>query len=443
MVSTAPPSAFHRRRRGLLAAACMAASALLAAASAATPAAGTEPAPPQALDVLHWWTSVSERRAADHLDARLAEVGIQWRDTAIAGGAGMAAAKVMKGRLLSGRPPAVSQLIGAVLRDWADLGLVLELDGVARQGEWARTLFPAVQAHVTHRGHVVAAPLGVHRINVLLYNRRLFDRLKLAPPQDWAAAERAAQALRQAGYLPVAWSDEPWQVATVFEALLLAEGGPALYQRLIVERDPDAYGRLAVGRALERLRWWRSLGSSGERPWTEAAREVAADRAGMLIMGDWAKGELMALGSQLGESFDCLPVPGTAGSHLYSIDTLAMLTGDYSRQSVQERMAAQLFSAPVQQGYNRIKGSVPVRRDIDPQALDSCARDSWLTFSRADAPRLPSLAHRMAADEALKDALMATVHRYAVDQRQGTEATQRRLATLVRALHKPPVTGTP
>ncbi|MCW7538987.1 ABC transporter substrate-binding protein [Aquabacterium sp. A7-Y] len=434
MVSTAPPSAPHRCRRRLLAAALLAAAGSTAAAP---PAAIPEPAPPQALDVLHWWTSVSERRAADHLDARLADVGIQWRDSPIAGGAGMAAAKVMKGRLLSGRPPAVSQLIGAVLRDWADLGLVLELDAVARQGEWSRLLFPAVQSHVIHRGHVVAAPLGVHRINLLLYNRRLFTRLKLAPPKDWAAAEQAALALRKAGYAPVAWSDEPWQVATVFEALLLSEGGPRLYQQLIVSREPEAYAEAAVGRALERLRWWRALGSAGERPWTEAAREVAHDRAGMLIMGDWAKGELIALGSELGESFDCLPVPGTAGSHLYSIDTLAMLTGDYSRQAAQERMAAHLFSLPVQQGYNRLKGSVPVRRDIDPLGLDSCARDSWQTFANPSAPRLPSLAHRMAADEALKDALIAAVHRYAVDERQDTEATQRRLATLVRALHKP------
>ncbi|AKJ26778.1 ABC transporter substrate-binding protein [Caldimonas brevitalea] len=403
---------------------------------------------PQALDVLHWWTSVSERRAADHLDARLADVGIQWRDTAIAGGAGMAAAKVMKGRLLSGRPPAVSQLIGEVLRDWADLGLVLELDAVARQGEWAKTLFPVVQAHVTHRGHVVAAPLGVHRINVLFYNRRLFERLKLAPPADWAAAERAAVALQRAGHTPVAWSDEPWQVATVFEAMLLAEGGPQLYQQLLVARDPQAYADAAVGRALERLRWWRSLAPAGgrraERAWTDAAREVAHDRAGMLIMGDWVKGELLALGSQLGNGFDCLPVPGTAGTHLYSIDTLAMLTGDYAHQAAQERMAAQLFTPTVQLGYNRLKGSVPVRRDIDPHTLDACARDSWQTFARESAPRLPSLAHRMAADEAMKDALMAAVHRYAVDERQSTAATQRRLATLVRALaHKTPVTATP
>lgn len=394
------------------------------------------PAAAEQLDVLHWWTSASERQAAEYLRARVAEIGIAWHDTGIVGGAGMAAAKVMKTRVLAGQPPAVAQLIGETLREWADLGLVLELDEVARRGDWRPSMFPAVQAHVTQRGHVIAVPLGVHRINTLLYNRKLFAQLGLAPPVDWAAIERAAVVLRRSGHVAVAWSDEPWQVATVFESMLLSEGGAALYRRLFVQRDAEAFETPAVARALERLRWWRALGTDhpAERPWTDSVRDLAQDRAGLLIMGDWAKAELMSAGLSPGDAFDCAVVPGTAGVHLYSVDTFAMLTGDYSHQPAQERMAALLFSPLVQLGYNRLKGSVPARTDIDPEALDGCGRESWRSFSRSEVQRVPSLTHRMAVDETLKDVIVGAVHRYAVDGNQTTSATQHRLATLLRAL---------
>jgi len=396
--------------------------------------------PPEPLDVLHWWTSRSERQAADYLRGRVGELGIAWHDTSIAGGAGMAAAKVMKSRVLAGQPPAVAQLIGEVLRDWAELGLVLELDDVARRGDWRQSMFAAVQAHVIQRGHVVAVPLGVHRINTLLYDRRLFAQLHLAPPKDWEAVERAALALKRAGRTPVAWSDEPWQVATVFETLLLSEGGAPLYRQLFIQRDAAAFETPAVARALERLRWWRSLAGEhpSERAWTESVQELARGRAGMLIMGDWAKAELMSAGLLPGEGFDCTEVPGTAGAHLYSVDTLAMLTGDYSHQAAQERMAAFLFGPSVQLGYNRLKGSIPVRNDIDPDTLDSCARDSWRGFARADVSRVPSLTHRMVLDETLKDVIVGTVHRYATENKPGTLETQHRLATLLRALTRKP-----
>ena len=66
----------------------------------------------EALQVLHWWTSAGERRAADVLVARLAQEGIEWRDAGIAGGAGVGAGKVLKSRVLAGNSPEVMQLIG-------------------------------------------------------------------------------------------------------------------------------------------------------------------------------------------------------------------------------------------------------------------------------------------------------------------------------------------
>ncbi|MDR7377967.1 glucose/mannose transport system substrate-binding protein [Rhodoferax ferrireducens] len=392
-------------------------------------------AQPMPVDVLHWWTSTSERRAANQLSLYLAANGVQWRDAAIPGGGGMAAVKVLKSRVLMGDPPDVAQLIGTTLTEWADVGLVLPLNTVAARQRWAQNMFPTVMELVSYQGDVIAAPLGIHRINTLLYNRRVFARLGLLPPKTWAEFELVARKLLAQGIKPLAWSDEPWQIATVFESVLLGEAGPALYRELIVQRKSSAWLDPRVERALTRLRWLRSI--QGETPreqnWTDAARELLQGSVGMMVMGDWAKGELMAWGASPGKDFGCVVVPGTDNMHLYSIDTLAMLVNVRHREATQEKVAELVSSLPAQLAYNRIKGSVPVHRDADVSSLDSCARDSWDTFADPRSARVPSLAHRMAADESIKDAVAQTLWRYLTDARMEPSEAQRRLAAVIRA----------
>ena len=395
-------------------------------------------AQPLPLDVLHWWTSSSEQLAVDQLKAHLLFNGMRWKDAAIPGGGGMAAVKVLKSRVLMGDPPDVAQLIGSTLTEWADMGLVLPLNSVATRQKWGQNLFPTVMDLVSYKGDVIAAPLGIHRINTLLYNRRLFARLGLKPPRNWAEFEAVSRSFKAAGIKPLAWSDEAWQIATVFESLLLGEAGPALYHEMIVLRKKSAWLDPRVEKALQRLRWLR--GDSGdipsERAWTVSARELMNDSAAMMIMGDWAYGELLAWGASADTDVGCVVVPGTARMHLYSVDTLAMLVNGRHRVAQQERMAETVSGMTAQLAYNRIKGSVPVRRDLSAatlNAMEACARDSWETFASPAAARAPSLAHRMAADEATKDAVAQVLWRYLTDPGMDAGEAQKRLASIIRA----------
>jgi glucose/mannose transport system substrate-binding protein len=397
---------------------------------ATAPAAGGE-----SLQVLHWWTSASERRAANALAARLREDGVEWRDGAIPGGAGLGAGKVLKSRVLAGDAPDATQIIGASIGEWAELGLLLEFDNVAASGGWSSALFPTIYSLVQHRKHVVAAPLGIHRINTLFYNRKLFARLKLAPPATWAEFEQAARALRAAGVAPLAQSSEPWQVAALFENLVLAEGGPEYYRELFVRQSPRAVMDKRLLAAFEHLRTTKSwMQSQDELPWTETVRRFTRHEAAMLVMGDWAKAEMNDWGYATDDEFSCAPMPGTGKVHLYSVDTLAMFSKDYGHMGAQEKLARLAATPAMQQQYNAIKGSVPVRRDADPARMDSCARASWLAFGKGTAAQAPSMVHRMAADEESRDAIIAEVHRFFVDDTVSAMDAQRRLAAILRAL---------
>lgn len=407
-----------------------------AAAVACALAVGPVAAAQTPLQVLHWWTSAGERRAVQVLGQQMAAEGLQWQDAAIPGGAGIGAAKVLRGRVLAGDAPQATQIIGASIAGWAELGLLLELDEVAAAGQWSTALFPTIDALLHHRGHVVAAPLGIHRINTLFVNRALLARHGLALPRSWADLEQLAQRLQQAGVVPLAQSSEPWQVATLFENLLLASASAELYRELFVQHLPKALDDPRFTEALLRLRrlkgWTRQ--PLGEQTWTESLRQVRAGEAAMLVMGDWAKGELAAWGDGAEEALACLSTPGTEPYHLYSVDTLVMFAADFSHQAAQEKLARLLLTPQLQQEYNRTKGSVSVRRDADPARMDACARASWTAFAQGPGAQVPSLTHRMATDETSRDALISELHRFFVNDAMSPAELRRRLTSMLRVL---------
>jgi len=398
---------------------------------------GTAMAREQSLQVLHWWKSTSERKAVDLIAQRLGEQDIGWRDGMIPSGSGVGAGIVLRSRMLAKDAPEVAQLNGIVIRDWARLNLLLELDTVAAAGHWNKLLLPAVASTIQYDGHVYAAPLGIHRINTLFFNRKLLARVGQPVPTTWQEFERVAAKLQQAGIVPLAQSSEPWQVATLFETMVLAEGVD-LYRSLFQNRSAAAYADPRLAAALARLRATkRWMGSPiQERRWEASVRELAENRAAMMVMGDWVKGELVERGLAVGEDFGCAASPGTARYHLYNVDTLSMLGTHPELRPAQEKLAALALSPAVQADYNHIKGSIPVLRNPALAKMDACARASWKLFASGAEAQVPSLVHRMATDEIVRDAIVAEVHRFFLDDSVTVADTQRRLGTIASTFIK-------
>ncbi|GAB2863795.1 ABC transporter substrate-binding protein [Pseudoduganella ginsengisoli] len=411
---------------------------IAALAVAACFIAGGAPARADSLQVLHWWQSASERKAVDLIAARLAEQdNIGWRDGMVPSGSGAAAAIVLRSRMLAKDAPEVAQVNGIVIRDWARLELLQNLDAVAQAGKWDKVLLPAVAEAIQSDGHVYAAPVGIHRMNNLFYNRKLLARTGLAAPATWDDFERVAAKLQQLGVTPLVQSSEPWQVAGLFETLVLSEGA-AFYRSLFQQRDAAAYSDARLASALNRLRSLKKwMGPAiAERTWDAGVRELAEGRAAMMVMGDWAKGELMARGLAVDDGFGCATVPGTERYHLYNIDTLSMLVARNAHRGNQEKLAALIVTPALQNDYNQIKGSIPVLRNAPVAKMDACARASWKLFTSGPEAQVPSLVHRMATDETVRDAIVAEVHRYFLDDHVSVADAQRRLGAIARTYTK-------
>ena len=119
------------------------------------------------VEVLHYWTSGGEAKAASELKATMQAKGHVWKDFAVAGGGGDSAMTVLKSRVISGNAPAAAQIKGPSIQEWAAEGVLANVDDVARAEKWDEVLPKVVSDVMKYKGNYVAVPVNVHRVNWL------------------------------------------------------------------------------------------------------------------------------------------------------------------------------------------------------------------------------------------------------------------------------------
>ncbi|WXL27656.1 ABC transporter substrate-binding protein [Ectopseudomonas mendocina] len=391
------------------------------------------------VEVLHWWTSGGEKRSAETLQKLVEEKGHVWKDFAVAGGGGEAAMTVLKTRAVSGNPPAAAQIKGPNIQEWGQLGLLADLTPVAQEGKWDE-LLPEELAHVVkYDGHYVAVPLNVHRVNWLWINPEVFKKAGAAVPTTLDELFAAADKIKAAGFIPFAHGGQPWQDGTVFENFVLSILGPQEYHKAFVELDQSALSGPKMVEAFATLRKLRSYidPDAAGRDWNVATGLLINGKAGMQIMGDWAKSEWTAANKIAGKDYQCVPFPGTQGSFAYNMDSLVMfkLSNEANRQA-QDDLARTMMEPKFQEFFNQNKGSIPVRQDLSMDNFDSCAQQSMADFKQAasDGGLQPSLSHDMAASSYVQGAVFDVVTNFFNSPDMSPEKAAKQLAAAVQAV---------
>ncbi|HJV62501.1 MAG TPA: ABC transporter substrate-binding protein [Albitalea sp.] len=392
-------------------------------AVAATPSFGGE------LEVLHWWVGGGEANAAQFLKGTLQARGHKWKDFAVAG-SGDATMAVLKSRVQAGSGPAVAQMKGPALQDWARQGALAGIDDVAKAEKWDALLPKVVADTMKYRGSYVAVPVDVHRVNGLWVNAQVLRRAGAKLPTTWDEFFATAEALKKAGVVAVAHGGQSWQDFTTFEAVALGVGGVEFYRKALVKLDRATL----LGPTMEKvLRTFKRIkpytdGNSPGRDWNLSTAMVIRGEAGMQITGDWAKGEFIDAGKLPGRDFLCAPVPGGSKAFSFNIDSFAMfkLKKDADIQA-QKDFAAAVMAPDFQELFSRSNGSIPVRLGVRMDRFDDCARQSARDFAAAAAADalVPSIAHGMAvpaaAENAIKEAVSQFWNNDAMSARQAME----------------------
>ncbi|UDN22860.1 ABC transporter substrate-binding protein [Aeromonas veronii] len=390
------------------------------------------------VEVLHWWTSGGEAKAVEVLKSEWTKQGNQWNDFAVQGGGGKSAMTVLKSRALAANPPEAAHLKGYELKEWAGLGFLRDLSPMAEHLGWYRQMPPMVRATLSQNGALMAVPTGIHRVNWLWLNRKIFERNKLTPPTDWAQFVTVADQLKKRGITPLAIGNEPWQLAVLFETVALGEGGKEFYRKAFLEQDSATLTGPDMVRVLTRFQQLRAYVPQkyAGLKWHQATNLLESGGAAMQVMGDWVKGELSAGNYRPGEDIACLPSPGSAGLFSYNLDSIAMFKQrDPAQLQAQGDLAQLLMTPQFQEEFNRVKGSIPALTNPDMSKFDRCAVRSYQDFLLAEKQDnlLPSMAEGMATPTNMRQAILDVLSNFFNDPKANPEQTALHLERAMRS----------
>jgi glucose/mannose transport system substrate-binding protein len=389
------------------------------------------------VEVLHWWTSGGEAKAAAALKSSMQAKGHTWKDFAVAGGGGDAAMTVLKSRVVSGNAPAAAQIKGPSLQEWAREGVLANLDATAKAEKWDELLPKVVSDVMKYKGNYIAVPVNVHRVNWLWANPAAFQKANAKLPTNWDEFFVAAEALKKAGVTPVAHGGQNWQDFTTFEAVALGVGGADFYKKALVQLDPGSVSSPTMEKVLttfKRIKGYTDKNAPG-RDWNLATAMVIKGEAGMQIMGDWAKGEFLAAGKVPGKDFACVATPGSANAFTFNVDSFAMFKlKNEANIKAQNDLAAAIMGTEFQEVFNLNKGSIPVRLNMKMDKFDDCAKTSSKDFvaTAKSGGIVPSIAHGMAVPSATEGAIKDVVSQFWNDDKMDAKAAMAKLAAAAK-----------
>ncbi|MCX2696611.1 MULTISPECIES: ABC transporter substrate-binding protein [Ochrobactrum] len=368
----------------------------------------------QNVEVLHWWTAGGEAAALDVLKKDLESKGISWTDMPVAGGGGTEAMTVLRARVTAGNAPTAVQMLGFDIRDWAEQGALGNLDEVAGKEGWDKVIPAPLQDFAKYDGHWIAAPVNIHSTNWMWINKAALDKAGGKEPTNWDELIALLDNFKQQGITPIAHGGQPWQDATIFDAVVLSFG-PDFYKKAFIDLDPEALGSDTMKQAFDRMTKLRSYvdDNFSGRDWNLASAMVIEGKAGVQFMGDWAKGEFVKAGKKPGEDFVCMRYPGTQGAVTFNSDMFAMFKVAEDKVPAQLEMASAIESPAFQSAFNVVKGSAPARTDVPDTAFDACGKKAIADVKEAaeKGTMLGSMAHGYANPASVKNAIYDVVTR--------------------------------
>lgn len=137
---------------------------------------------------------------------------------------------------------------------------------------------------------------------------------------------------------------------------------------------------------------------------------VIESKAGMQMMGDWAKGEFLKAGQKPGVDFVCIRFPGTQGSVTFNSDQFVMFDIKKDNEA-QLAMASSVMNPAFQSAFNVVKGSVPARTDVPNTDFDDCGKKGMADLAEAGkgGGLFGSMAHGHAVPASIKNAIYDVV----------------------------------
>jgi len=378
------------------------------------------------LEVFSWWTSGGEAVALDTLfqAVKKADPGVQIINATVAGGGGSAARPVLQARLAGGNPPDSWQthpgleLIG----QYVAANYCEPVTDIYKSEGWDKVVPKDLIGLVSKDGKAYAVLVGVHRGNVLWYNKKVLEKngIKVGDKMTFDEFFAAAEKLKAAGVTPLAVGDSGiWATAQLFENTLLGTVGPQGWADLFAGKmawdDPKVK---QAAQTYGKMLGYQNADHSA-LSWDQAVKAVIEGKCAFTSMGDWTYGELVKAKLKDNEDFGWVSHPGTDGAFIIVSDGFTLAKGAPHKEECVAWLKS-CGSKDAQEAFNPLKGSIPTRTDVDKSKFGPY--HNWSMESFAKDKLLPSCVHGEAAPAAFQQALNDAITAFVVDKNADTLA---------------------
>ena len=328
-------------------------------------------------EVIHWWTSGGESAAIKELANAYNAAGGEWVDSAVAGGEQARSTAI--NRMVGNNAPTAAQFnTSKQFFDLIEGDMLNNVDDVAAKGNWDTVLPTPIINTIKYKGHYFAVPVNIHNPAWIWYSKAAFAKAGVtSEPKTMDELFAALDKVKAAGLVPLALGGQAWQEKMMFDAIFAYVGGADLFLKVYRDRDVNAINTPEFKKVLttfKRLHDYVDVGSPG-RDWNVATGMLISGKAGVQIMGDWAKGEFLAANQTAGKEFGCFAGFGPKAPYVVAGDVFIMPKSSNPEVIKAQQLLATVMVAPATQvAFNNKKGSIPIRTDVDASKMDICAQ---------------------------------------------------------------------
>ncbi|MGE9351121.1 ABC transporter substrate-binding protein [Isoptericola variabilis] len=322
------------------------------------------------VEVFTWWAAGSEKAGLDALVKVFDEQhpDVKFVNGAVAGGAGSQAKDLLQTRLQAQDPPDTFQAhAGAELQDYIDAAQIEPVSDLYDEFGLTDVFPPDLMDRLTaDDGEIYSIPSNIHRANVVWSNRQVLTDAGIDPDatySDLSAWMDDLAKLKKAGVTPLAVA-QAWTQVQLLETVLLsdlgAEGYSGLWDGSTDWKGPEVTAALED---FQTLMGYTNTDRDG-LDWPESQQLVIDGKAAFTVMGDWAEASYEEQKQELGTDYSAFAVPGTDGVFDFLADSFTLPVGAPHPGGAKAWLET-VGSAEGQEAFNKAKGSIPARTDVE------------------------------------------------------------------------------
>lgn len=247
-------------------------------------------------------------------------------------------------------------------------------DLLDKDAEWKARFLPGMLDSVTFDGKVYAIP-GEQNAAALFYNKEIFTKLGLEPPQTYEDLKHVIGVLNDNGIVPMAMGNQdPWVGAILCEYIFNRMGGNEPFDNIVAGTGTfEDASYIDGGKIMQELVALKAFpeGFNG-MSYADGNNLFIRGKAGMVCMGSWIVSQIYSKDSEVQDKIGIAKFPvfengkGNADTWLGQPDLCLAVSNSCKNMDAAAAFIKSFTTPEAQQAFAESTGSIPITvADVD------------------------------------------------------------------------------